>query len=145
MLVVVGTEKATSILKDGDEITVDGSNGKVYRGIIGIKEDKKAEWDGKKLKTKTKVYMNLGEPEIIDRYKDLPFDGIGLMRIEFLITSYIGKHPLYLIKEGRQHEYINKLVEGVSKVARAIYPRPMIVRFSDFKTNEYHDFEGGGE
>ncbi|MBS3150445.1 phosphoenolpyruvate synthase [Candidatus Woesearchaeota archaeon] len=142
---VVGTERATLILKDGDEVTVDGSNGKVYRGLNQIKEEKKIEWDGKKLNTKTKIYMNLGEPEIVDKYKDLPFDGIGLMRLEFLITSYIGEHPLYLIKNGKEHEYVNKLAEGISKVAKAIYPRPLIVRFSDFKTNEYKNLEGGEE
>src|SRR3989338_2612854 len=142
---VVGTEKATQILKENDIITVDGNTGKVYRGDLGIKSEKIGDWQGEKLETKTKIYMNLGEPELAEKYKNLPFDGIGLMRLEFLIISYIGKHPLYLIKIGKQNEYINKLVEGVSRVAKAIYPRPMIVRFTDFKTNEYHNLEGGAE
>src|SRR3989344_9333287 len=67
------------------------------------------------------------------------------MRIEFLIISYVGKHPSYMIKIGKQEEYIKKLVEGISKVAKAIHPRPMIVRFTDFKTNEYKNLEGGAE
>ena len=142
---VVGTEKATQILKENDIITVDGNTGKVYRGDLGIKSEKIGDWQGEKLETKTKIYMNLGEPELAEKYKNLPFDGIGLMRLEFLIISYIGKHPLYIIKTGKQNEYINKLVEGVSRVAKAIYPRPMIVRFTDFKTNEYHNLEGGAE
>ena len=142
---VVGTEKATQLLKEGDVITVDGEHGKVYKGDLGIKTQKIEEWTGEKLSTKTKIYMNLGEPELAERYKNLPFDGIGLMRLEFLITSYIGKHPLYMIKTGKGNEYVNKLVEGISKVAEAIYPRPMIVRFTDFKTNEYHNLEGGAE
>ena len=89
--------------------------------------------------------MNLGEPELSERYKHLPFDGIGLMRLEFLIISYIGKHPSYMIKMGKQKEYIEKLAEGISQTAKAIYPRPMIVRFTDFKTNEYKNLEGGAE
>ncbi|MBL7147431.1 MAG: phosphoenolpyruvate synthase [Nanoarchaeota archaeon] len=141
---VVGTEKATQTLKDNQEITVDGYHGKVYSGTVEV-EHKEVKYSGEKLPTKTKIYMNLGEPEIIEKYKDLPFDGIGLMRLEFLITSYIGKHPLFMIKEGKEHEYVEKLVEGISKVAKAIYPKPIIVRFSDFKTNEYRELEGGEE
>ena len=142
---VVGTEKATQVLKENEIITVDGSNGKVYRGDIGIKTEKIEDWHGEKLHTKTKIYMNLGEPELSERYKHLPFDGIGLMRLEFLIISYIGKHPSYMIKMGKQKEYIEKLAEGISQTAKAIYPRPMIVRFTDFKTNEYKNLEGGAE
>jgi len=142
---VVGTEKATQILKENEIITVDGSNGKIYHGDLGIKTARIEEWHGEKLKTKTKIYMNLGEPELAEKYKHLPFDGIGLMRLEFLITSYIGKHPSYMIKIGKQNEYIEKLVEGISKTAKAIYPRPIIVRFTDFKTNEYKNLEGGAE
>ena len=140
---VVGTEKATHILKENEMITVDGDHGKVYMGDLGIKTEKIEEWKGEKLHTKTKIYMNLGEPELAEKYSHLPFDGIGLMRLEFLITSYIGKHPLYLIKQGNQELYVRKLVEGISQVAKAIAPRPMIVRFSDFKTNEYRNLEGG--
>jgi len=92
-----------------------------------------------------KVYMNLGVPKTIERYKNLPFDGIGLMRIEFIIASYIGVHPLKLIKDGREDVYLNKLAEGIGKVAKAVYPKPVIVRFSDLKTNEYRNLKGGGE
>jgi pyruvate, water dikinase len=142
---VVGTEKATHILKENEIITVDGNTGKIYKGDLGIKSERIEDWQGEKLETKTKIYMNLGEPELAERYKNLPFDGIGLMRLEFLIISYIGKHPLYMIKTGKGNEYVNKLSEGISKVAKAIHPKPMIVRFTDFKTNEYHNLEGGAE
>ncbi len=142
---VVGTEKATQILKENEIITVDGTNGKIYHGDLGIKTEKIEDWHGEKLHTKTKIYMNLGEPELAEKYKHLPFDGIGLMRLEFLIISYIGKHPSYMIKIGKQKEYIEKLAEGISQTAQAIYPRPMIIRFTDFKTNEYHNLEGGAE
>lgn len=96
------------------------------------------------IRTATGVYMNLGvPPEKIDEYKDLPFDGIGLMRIEFVLSSYIGDHPLYLISIGNEEKFVNRLAEGVAYVAKAIYPRPVIVRFSDFKSNEYRQLTGG--
>jgi pyruvate,water dikinase len=93
--------------------------------------------------TATKIYMNLGEPDAIERYKDLPFDGIGLMRIEFIISDWVQYHPLYLIEQGKPEVFIDKLAEGIAKVAQAIYPRPVVVRFSDFKTNEYRGLKGG--
>ncbi len=151
---VVGTMKATSVLKDGDKVTVDGTNGDVYLGemeCIREEEEKLAEEteefveEYKDVKTKTHLYMNLGEPEMIDKYKDLPFEAIGLMRVEFIVTSYVRKHPLAMMNDGEGPEFINKMAEGIGKVAEAIYPRPVIVRFSDFKTNEYRNLEGGAE
>jgi pyruvate,water dikinase len=73
----------------------------------------------------------------------LPCDGVGLMRSEFLFTNYIGEHPVSVIAEGRSEELINKLADGISKVCRAFYPRKVILRTSDFKTNEYRDMKGG--
>ena len=148
---VVGTEKATQLLHDGDLITVDGTSGIVYKGNVGIQNQEQKivnnyseqSEETKEIITGTKIYMNLGEPEKIDEYKNLPFDGIGLMRIEFIITDYIGKHPLYMIQNGQSQEYIDKLSSGISRVASAINPKPLIVRFSDFKTNEYKNLEGG--
>jgi len=93
--------------------------------------------------TATKIYMNLGVPEKIEDYKDLPFEGIGLMRIEFILASYIGEHPLYLIETGQSQKFVDKLATGIATVARAIQPRPVVVRFSDFKTNEYRELKGG--
>jgi len=147
---IVGTEKATQILKDGDIITVDAINGYVYRGEkteeVEAKEEKHEEKPKipiEQIKTKTKIYMNLGIPEKIDEYKDLPIDGIGLMRVEFIIADVIKEHPLHMIEQGRSQEFIDKLAEGIKKVAAAIYPRPVVVRFSDFKTNEYENLIGG--
>ena len=80
--------------------------------------------------------MNLGEPEKLNNTNGYIWWN-RLMRIEFIITDKIGKHPLYMIQTGRQQEYIDKLAEGIGQVARVINPRPLIVRFSDFKTNEY--------
>ncbi|MEM3269754.1 MAG: putative PEP-binding protein, partial [Saccharolobus sp.] len=85
------------------------------------------------------------EPDVIDKYLDLPFDGIGLMRIEFIVSEWIKYHPLYLIKNNNSKLFIDKLAEGIAKVASAIFPRPVVVRFSDFKTNEYKKLIGGEE
>lgn len=147
---VVGSERATKVLKDGELITLDGKSGLVYDGEVPelLMREKILEVtleEAAKLKTKTKILMNLGEPEAIEKYKHLPFDGIGLMRIEFIIASWIGKHPNYLIKKGRGHEYVNGLVKGIGKVARAVYPRFVVVRFSDLKTNEYRALKGGAK
>ena len=150
---IVGTGNATQVLKEGEIVTVDAVDGNVYPGTVEIKKEvNKKETTNKetntninasKIVTKTKVYMNLGVPFKIDDYKNLPFDGIGLMRIEFIIASKIGKHPNYMIEKGLSEEYINSLVGGIEKVASTIYPKPVVVRFSDFKTNEYRDMVGG--
>ncbi|MHC1564136.1 MAG: phosphoenolpyruvate synthase [Candidatus Hecatellaceae archaeon] len=145
---VVGSGKATQLLKTGEEYTVDANAGVIYRGIV---EEAKpapaapAAAVGVEAApiTGTKVLMNLGVPEKIEDYKDLPFEGIGLMRIEFIMSSYIGEHPLYLVEERRPQEFVDKMAEGIAEVARAIYPRPVVVRLSDFKTNEYRKLKGG--
>jgi len=149
---IVGAETATKVMETGKEYTVDARNGVVYEGIIESFEEKRAASETKNVSfsmvqcapvTATKIFMNLGVPEKIDEYKDLPFDGIGLMRIEFILASYIGEHPLYILEKGEGDKFVDKLAEGIAKVARAIQPRPVIVRFSDFKTNEYRDLKGG--
>jgi pyruvate,water dikinase len=149
---IVGTEKATKLLKDGDIITVDATKGKVYRGKVSV-EIKKEEFAHEeklqipidKIETKTKIYMNLGIPEKIDDYKNLPIDGIGLMRLEFIIADMIKEHPMFMLKENRGQQYIDGIAAGITKVASAIYPKPVVVRFSDFKTNEYSGLKGGAE
>jgi len=149
---VVGTGNATKVLRDGMVVTVDGTRGVVYKGRV-VEEAKEEKPAGEALPaeilmevypvTATKIYMNLGHPDEIRKYRNLPFDGIGLMRIEFIISSVIGYHPLYLIDQGRSVYFIDKLAEGIAEVASAIYPRPVIVRFSDFKSNEYRRLKGG--
>ncbi|KSW12328.1 phosphoenolpyruvate synthase [Pyrodictium occultum] len=153
---VVGTGNATKVIKTGTLVTVDGSRGVVYEGRVEISRSKAGEEaaaaaaaiDPETLRnlypvTGTKIYMNLGEPDVIDKYVHLPFDGIGLMRIEFILTDWIGYHPLYLIETGKADFFVDRLAEGIAKVASAIYPRPVVVRFSDFKTNEYRGLKGG--
>jgi pyruvate,water dikinase len=154
---IVGTENATKVMSTGMDYTVDARNGVVFEGNVLGQLEKPTMPSGILVApssgvstysqstpvTATKIYMNLGVPEKIEEYKDLPFDGIGLMRIEFILASYIGEHPLYLLEMGQGEKFINKLAEGIATVARAIQPRPVVVRFSDFKTNEYRELKGG--
>jgi pyruvate,water dikinase len=138
---VVGTEKATAILRDGQVITVDGSNGKVYQGKIEVKTDVKIRARGEVL-TKTKLLANLAQPEIVDRVATRDVDGIGLLRAEFMVAE-IGEHPSAMIEEGRAQEFVDKLAEGLTKFAKAFYPRQVVYRTNDFKSNEYKALKGG--
>jgi pyruvate,water dikinase len=147
---VVGTETATEVMKTGKEYTVDARNGIIYEGLLPEATQAKSEAAGAVVVTAdsapvtaTKIYMNLGVPEKIDDYKNLPFEGIGLMRTEFILASAIGEHPLHFVETGKGQQFVDKLAEGVATVARAIQPRPVVVRLSDFKTNEYRDLKGG--
>jgi pyruvate,water dikinase len=143
---VVGTETATEVMKTGKEYTVDSRNGIIYEGIL--REATEATTQNAVVAesapvTATKIYMNLGVPEKIEDFKNLPFEGIGLMRTEFILASAIGEHPLSFVDSGKGQQFVDKLAEGVATVARAIQPRPVVVRLSDFKTNEYRDLKGG--
>ncbi len=146
---VVGTENATKVMTTGEEYTVDARSGVIYEGSIEkpAKPTSVAATTSTAIEsapiTATKILLNLGVPEMIEEYKNLPFDGIGLMRIEFILASAIGEHPLYLLETGQGEKFVNKLADGIATVARAIQPRPIVVRFSDFKTNEYRDLKGG--
>ncbi|MCX8150890.1 MAG: phosphoenolpyruvate synthase [Candidatus Bathyarchaeota archaeon] len=151
---VVGTETATQIMKTGKEYTVDSRNGVVYEGILAQATQPATNAQTSTAGTimlqaesapvtATKIYMNLAIPDMIEQYKHLPFQGIGLMRTEFIFADYIGEHPLYLLETGQSQKLIDKFAEGVATVARAIQPRPVVVRFSDFKTNEYRNLKGG--
>ncbi|WP_457625351.1 phosphoenolpyruvate synthase [Persephonella sp.] len=163
---VVGTQKATEVLQDGQLVTVscaEGNTGYVYDGKIDYKEE---EFDLTKLpKTKTPIMMNIATPENAFHYSFFPNAGVGLAREEFIINNYIGIHPNALInfeeiKEKDPHLareievktfgydsctqfYVDKLSYGIAKIAAAFYPKPVIVRFSDFKSNEYANLLGG--
>ena len=144
---VVGTGNATELLREGMEITVDGTSGKVYSGKIEAagKEEDPVFDDSAVPATKTKVMVNMSMPMKAESVAMLPTDGVGLMRSEFLFTNYIGEHPMHVINTGRTDELIDKLAEGMAIVAKAFHPRPVVLRTSDFKTNEYHDMKGGAE
>jgi pyruvate,water dikinase len=153
---VVGTSNATKLMVTGKEYTVDSRSGVIYEGVLPTLTEQLSSstqaaspTHTSRLATQavpvtaTKIYMNLGVPEKVEDYKHLPFEGIGLMRIEFILASYIGEHPLYLIETGQAQKFVDKLAEGIAVVARAIQPRSVVVRFSDFKTNEYRQLKGG--
>jgi pyruvate,water dikinase len=147
---IVGTKNATKVLKTGDYVTVDAHRGVVYRGVVEDLVEKKAEEEAAPVTaaeiapiTGTKIYVNLGEPDLAEKVAALPVDGVGLLRMEFIINDHIGEHPMHMIEEGREDEFVEKLSEGIATFCRAFYPRPVVLRFSDFKTNEYAKLKGG--
>ena len=151
---IVGTksrgEAATVTIPDGIDVTIDATHGVVYEGIIeGAKKENQAGAAVAVAEyfppTGTKVYMNLGDPELAEKYSSLPCDGIGLMREEFIWTTYIHEHPLHLIKTGHPEKVVDQLAEGMRQVCQAMAPRPVTLRFSDFKSSEYRDLKGGDE
>jgi len=140
---VVGCERATAILKDGQIITVDGSKGKVYQGKIEVKSDVKIRARGE-VKTRTKLLANLAQPEIVDRVAMRDVDGIGLLRAEFMVAE-IGEHPSYMIEQGRGQEFVDKLAAGLTLFVKAFHPRQVVYRTNDFKSNEYAALKGGAK
>ncbi len=144
---VVGAEGATKKIKDDMVVSVNGTTGDIFKGSIVTKsqlaklEAKKHE-DEKKIKTITKVYTNLAEPEIANETAKLDVDGVGLLRAEFMIAE-IGTHPREFIKQKQQKLFVNKLTSGLEKFAKAFSPRPIVYRATDFKTNEYRHLKGG--
>jgi pyruvate, water dikinase len=149
---VVGTREATRLIPDGTEVTVDGKTGQVFRGRRAGLEPKPGAAGGAAPATvvhesvpvtATKILVNVGVPEKAEEYARLPVSGVGLLRIEFIFTAHVREHPLALLKKGRKDELVRRLAEGVAKVCQAFHPRPVIVRTSDFKTNEYRGMPGG--
>jgi len=169
---IVGTGNATEIIKSEQEITIDCSRGEEGRVLEGIIPYEVKRMDLATLpKTKTKIMMNVGIPEQAFLQGQIPNDGVGLARIEFVISSHIGVHPLALIEYQKLKEkakedpkiakivkkidkktpvydykpdfYIDKLAQGIAMIGAAFYPNDVIVRFSDFKTNEYANLIGG--
>lgn len=162
---VVGTGNATRVLQSGKDVTVccsEGSEGHAYEGRLPF-EVRHIE-AGSVPKTKTKIMLIVGDPGQAFHLAAIPNEGVGLARIEFIVTNHIGVHPMALaqfpnlkdlkaINEIRSrigHEdpreyFIRRLSEGVARIAAAFYPKPVIVRTSDFKTNEYAGLLGGAE
>ncbi len=168
---IIGTGDGTKLLSDGQKVTVDASNGvgRVYEGIIDFRIDRT---DISNLPaTRTKIMMNVAVPEHAFQQGQIPCDGVGLARLEFVIASHIGIHPLALLdfeelrERAKEDEtvaaivseieertqgyddkvtyFLDKLAWGVGKIAATFYPNDVIVRMSDFKTNEYASLLGG--
>jgi pyruvate,water dikinase len=163
---VVGTVDSTEKVKNKENVTVscaEGERGYIYNGLLKFQIK---ETDLKKIKkTRTKIMMNIGNPEMAMAQSFIPNDGVGLAREEFIITSYIRIHPMALLnfhklknkKAKREIEkltaaypnktqfFIDRLAEGVARIAASFYPKDVIVRLSDFKSNEYANLIGGAE
>jgi len=141
---VVGTGEATTKLTNGQVVTVDGSHGKVYEGKVTrrIKTTAVSDMLREAIRTKTRVYVNLAQPELAEKVAAHNIDGVGLLRAEFIVAQ-IGEHPQYMIKHKRGDEFVEKLYQGINLFAQAFDPRPVVYRTNDFKTNEYRELTGG--
>jgi pyruvate,water dikinase len=140
---IVGTQQATTILKDGQEITVDAYDGVVYDGKINVEKTAEAPQEIPAGTTKTKVKVNLAFAQRLNEIAPKA-DGVGLLRIEHLVTQY-GVHPSKLVKEGRRHEYIKILIDGIKPIAQAFNPKPVWVRTLDARSDEFRNLKGGEE
>ncbi|MBR9699493.1 phosphoenolpyruvate synthase [Candidatus Woesearchaeota archaeon] len=161
---VVGTQNATEAVHSGEDVTIDcsqGAVGYVYKGLL--KFQKKETDLGSIPKTKTKIMMNLAAPDQAFEQSFIPNEGVGLAREEFVINSYIRIHPLALLRfnevqdeevkkiiadatfnwQDKGQYFVDKLAEGIGMIAAAFYPKKVIVRLSDFKSNEYANLIGG--
>jgi pyruvate,water dikinase len=161
---VVGAQDVTLKLKDGATVTVccaEGDAGHIYEGSIPF-ETTRVSLSGLE-RPKTAVMVNLGNPDLAFRTAMLPNEGVGLARMEFIINEHIGVHPMALVEPGKVSDpaakqaiarlvaryarpadfFVERLAEGVGTIAAAFYPKPVIVRLSDFKTNEYASLIGG--
>lgn len=146
---VVGTGKATSVLKNGQVITVEGITGEVLEGRleeatqpIQIASQIRIPSQMVAPITGTKILVNLAEPELAEEISKMPVDGIGLLRAEFMIAAF-GEHPKKAIKENREEDFIDQLTQGIRRFVQSFNPRPVIYRATDFKTNEYQGLKGG--
>ncbi|KKU87629.1 MAG: Phosphoenolpyruvate synthase [Microgenomates group bacterium GW2011_GWF2_47_9] len=146
---IVGTKNATKVLKQGRVVTVDATEGKIYETDLKPssvkylpKQEDYYKPEGPIVKTATKVYVNLGEPELADDIAKRNVDGVGLLRAEFMIAD-IGTHPRKLIADKKSKVFVDKLADGMAKICRAFEPRPVVYRATDFKTNEYRHLKGG--
>ncbi len=161
---IVGCGDATEILQEGNTVTIscgEGETGLVYDGTIDFKEQ---QYDLRELPAiKTSLMLNVATPSMSFRFSHLPNKGVGLAREEFIINNYIQVHPLALLHhkelgdaaltkeiqkrifgyDSEEDFFIKKLTYGIAKIAASFYPEKVIVRFSDFKTNEYYNLLGG--
>jgi pyruvate, water dikinase len=161
---VVGTERATASIADGDIVTVscaEGETGRVYRGTVPF--EKRRVETSRLPRPRTAVMLNVGNPDRAFRLAALPNDGVGLARIEFIIANAVKIHPMALLHRARVSDsrtraeidaltsryetgaayFVDRLAEGVAVIAAAFYPKDVIVRLSDFKSNEYAGLLGG--
>jgi pyruvate,water dikinase len=162
---IVGTGNATQVLQTGMDVTVscaEGAQGNIYEGHIDFTVERRVVTN--EARPRTQVMMNVGDPDHAFALASLPNDGVGLARLEFIINNHIGIHPMALVRyprlkrqedvreierrineEDPQDFFVRNLSEGIGRIAAAFYPKPVIVRMSDFKSNEYAMLIGGQE
>lgn len=145
---VVGTRNATKVLQNKMLVTVDGTHGIVYEGRLKAqkKEEKGTEVIAKSapIVTATKLYVNLAMPHEAERVAKEDVDGVGLLRAEFMVIDACdGIHPRQLIEEGKGNQFVDAMVRKLRIFTRAFYPRPIIYRAIDFRTNEFRNLRGG--
>ncbi len=152
---VVGTRVATRVLRDGEEITVDGATGQVRAGL----EEAPPAAESAKVSVQgapsmavspeplaTRLYVNLAMPGQAKEVAAMPVDGVGLLRAEFMLTDALGGvHPKKLLALGRRQEFVDKLAASLLEITRPFRPRPVVYRTTDFRTNEFRGLEGGAE
>ncbi|MFO8236963.1 MAG: phosphoenolpyruvate synthase [Prochlorococcaceae cyanobacterium] len=161
---IVGSGDATERISDGEEITAsccEGDEGRVYRGELPFRVEEQEL--GELPDTRTRILMNVGNPEEAFKLAAIPCDGVGLARLEFIIANHIRVHPMALLEPervddaGERHAideltrgydspeeyYVDLLAQGMGRIAAAFFPKPVILRFSDFKSNEYAKLLGG--
>ncbi|MCK0089662.1 phosphoenolpyruvate synthase [Rhodococcus sp. HNM0563] len=149
--VVVGARTATTDLRDGQVITVDGDAGAVFEGEVHAAVGPSAAATPASAVpgvaptvTATSVYVNLATPDAAESVAATDVDGVGLLRAEFMITEALaGEHPSHMIAQGRRDEYVAKMADGVARIAAAFTPRPVVYRAIDLRSNEFADLEGG--
>ncbi|OQP49810.1 phosphoenolpyruvate synthase [Niastella yeongjuensis] len=164
---VVGTGNATQMINDGEQITVsccEGKTGFIYKGELKYREITH-DFSNMKMPAKTQAMLIVGDPEKAFSLSFYPNNGVGLMRIEFIITHFVQVHPMALVKfnelndqaakdaiellthhyPDKEQYFVDKLAQGIATIAAAFYPKDVIVRMSDFKTNEYANLIGGAQ
>jgi len=150
---IVGTKTATKKIKNKQMLMVNGTSGKVFsaskkdqqvfkNSLSAISKNKILVSRTTNIETATKLYVNLGEPDLAQEVAKQNVDGVGLLRAEFMFAQ-IGVHPRVLIQKKQQKKLINQLAEGIKQFCQAFYPRPVVYRTNDFKTNEYRHLKGG--
>ncbi|MBV9143706.1 MAG: phosphoenolpyruvate synthase [Pseudonocardiales bacterium] len=146
---VVGTRAATQMLRDGELVTVDGTEGRVRAGRVDARRTEPCQQPltsevGAIESLGTRLYVNLAMPEHAEETAALPVDGVGLLRAEFMLTEALkGTHPQYLLASGSKERFISAMATALLRITRAFFPRPVMYRAIDFRTNEFRNLTGG--
>lgn len=148
---VVGTRTATQVLRDGELVTVDGTGGLVLAGQVdAARTEPRQQPVTPAVETTeslaTRLYVNLAMPEHAEETAALPVDGVGLLRAEFMLTEALdGTHPRSVLAQGSEEKFISAMASALLRITRAFFPRPVIYRAIDFRTNEFRHLTGGAE